>query len=454
MPERMTKEIGEPARLLRAEPKRRNVGTMHVVLATTGTLGDVQPFVALGLGLKRAGYDVTLATHPEYEGMARDRGLSFRRVGYSFKEQLESPAGRAWIESGDSLLRYKKTIADAFLPVAPRFIEDVQQSVLDADVLIFQPFALAAYHMAEKRGIPALCVSPFPFVVSGEIAPAFWPAAPAWPWLRRTLNGGFGKAMWSIFGPLYNEQRERLGLPLWRSANPIRELSERIPTIHVYSPSLLPRPGDWHAQAHVTGYCFLDAASGWSPPRDLVDFLEAGPPPIYVGFGSMTGRDPEELALLTIDAVTRAKQRAVLASGWAGIGRGAALPDHIFGLESVPHDWLFPRVSAVVHHGGAGTTHAGLRAGKPTFITAFFADQPAWGRVVGLTGAGPMPIHRRGLDAAKLAHGIVRTLSEPRYREGAERVAQLLAREDGVANAVAAVEQYVGRPPAAASRVA
>jgi sterol 3beta-glucosyltransferase len=168
----------------------------------------------------------------------------------------------------------------------------------------------------------------------------------------------------------------------------------------------------------------------------------------------MTGRDPEQLALLTIDAVTRAGQRAILASGWSGIGKGAALPDHVFGLESVPHDWLFPRVAAVVHHGGAGTTHAGLRAGKPTLITAFFGDQPAWGHVVATAGCGPKALHRRSLSAAGLADGIVKTVSDPRYREGAERLAQLLAREDGVASAVAAIERYVGSPSAVASRVA
>jgi sterol 3beta-glucosyltransferase len=427
---------------------------MHIVMVTTGTLGDIQPFVALGAGLMSAGYRVTLATHPDYEGIARNHGLPFRPIGYSYKEQVESPAGRAWIESGDSLLRYKKAIGDAFLPKAPRFIEDAQQAVLDADAMLFQPFALAAYHMAEKRDVPAICVSPFPAVVSGEMTPVFWLGAPPWRWLRRRLNAAFGEAMWSIFGHLYSRQREALGLPPWRGANPIQDLFARIPTLHVYSPSLVPRPSDWGLHAHVTGYCFLDRAPGWRPPPDLVNFVENGSPPIYVGFGSMTGRDPEQLAKLTIDAVTRAGQRAILASGWSGVGKGAALPDHIFGLESVPHDWLFPRVAAVVHHGGAGTTHAGLRAGKPTLVTAFFADQPAWGRLVATTGCGPMPLHRRSLSAARLADGIVETVSEPRYREGAERVAQLLAREDGVARAVALVGRYIASASAAPSRVA
>jgi sterol 3beta-glucosyltransferase len=424
---------------------------MHVVMVTTGTLGDVQPFVALGVGLKRAGYDVTLATHPDYEAMARSRGLAFRRVGLPFKEQLESPAGRAWIESGDSLLRYKKTIADAFLPAAPRFIEDATEAVQDADVVLFQPFAFAAYYPAEKRGIPAICVSPVPMIPSGDIEPIFWPTAPTWRWLRRWMNGGFGKAMWSIFGPLYSEQRARLGLPPWTGANPIQEMFERIPTLHAYSPSVLPRPGDWSPRTEVTGYCVLDAHDSWRPPRELVDFLASGPPPIYVGFGSMTGRDPEQLALLTIEAVTRAGQRAVLASGWSGIGRGAALPAHIFGVESVPHDWLFPRVSAVVHHGGAGTTAAGLRAGKPTLVTAFFADQLFWGHRIARAGAGPKPLHRSRLSAERLGDAIAETVAEPRFREAAEHMAQRLALEDGVANAVAAIERHVGKP--LASRV-
>jgi sterol 3beta-glucosyltransferase len=427
---------------------------MHIVMVTTGTLGDVQPFVALGLGLKRAGYDVTLATHPDYELLVRGHGLPFRPIGVCYREVLESPAGRAWIESGDSLLRYKKAIGDAFLPDAPRFIRDAQEALHDADALVFQPFGLAAYHAAEKRGIPAMCLTPFPFLVSGQVEPLMWPGAPSWRWLRRAINGAFGKAMWSVFGALYKEQRAALGLPPWTGANPIQEHLARIPVLHAFSPSMFPRPGDWDPLAEVTGYCFLNAPESFRPPRALQDFLESGPPPIYVGFGSMTGRDPEQLALLTIDAVTRAKQRAVLASGWSGLGQGAALPDHIFRLESIPHDWLFPRVSAVVHHGGAGTTAAGLRAGKPTLVTAFFADQPFWGRRVAQLGAGPMPLHRRRLDAQTLADGIVRTLSEPRFRQGAERMARQLAREDGVAGAVAAIERHIGKPSADRSRVA
>jgi sterol 3beta-glucosyltransferase len=424
-------------------------------MVTTGTLGDVQPFVALGLGLQRAGYRVTLATHPEYEPLATGRGLAFRRVGQSFKQLLESPVGRTWIESGDSLLRYKKAIADAFVPTTPQWLQDVHEASLDADAILYQPFAVAAYHTAEKRGIPALCISPFPLVVSGELEPAFWPTAPRWRWLRRYLNGSPSKAMWDIFGSYHNAHRVKLGLQPWRRANPFAELVQAIPNVHVHSPSVLPAPSDWGPLSMVTGYCFLERAVDWQPPAQLVEFLEKGPPPIYLGFGSMTGHDPDQLARLSIDAISRAKQRAVLASGWSGMGHGVDLPDHVLRVDSVPHDWLFPQVSAVVHHGGAGTTAAGLRAGKPTLVTAFFGDQLFWGRRVEALGAGPMPIPRKALRVEKLSEGIATVVREESYRQGAARIAAQLRREDGVANAVAAVARHAGPPPAiAASRLA
>jgi sterol 3beta-glucosyltransferase len=417
---------------------------MHVLMVTTGTLGDVHPFVALGLGLKRAGYRVTLATHPEYETLASERGLAFRRVGVSFKELLESPAGRNWIESGESLRRYKEAMARAFLPSTPQWLADVHAATLDADAILFQPFAVAAYHTAEKRGIPALCVSPFPVVVSSELEPLVWPKAPRWRWLRRRLSDSLGKVTASVFGEHHNAHRRKLGLAPWHSANPFAELLSKIPTLHVYSPSLLPAPSDWGPLAQVTGFCSLAVAADWRPPPELTRFLENGPPPIYLGFGSMTGRYPEQLARLSIDAITRTKHRAVLASGWSGMGQGVELPDSIYRVDSVPHDWLFPRVSAVVHHGGAGTTAAGLRAGKPTLVTAFFGDQRFWGARVEQAGAGPAPIARRGLDARTLADGIARTLGDPRYQLGANRIAESLSREDGVANAVAAFARHAG----------
>jgi sterol 3beta-glucosyltransferase len=174
----------------------------------------------------------------------------------------------------------------------------------------------------------------------------------------------------------------------------------------------------------------------------LLAFLGAGPPPVYVGFGSMTGRSPEDLGRLAMEAVALAQQRAIIVTGWGGVA-SAQHRDNVLFVDSVPHEWLFPRCSAVVHHGGAGTVTAGLAAGKPTLVTAFFGDQPYWGYRVEALGAGPAPILRRDLNAQRLADAMCKIVSKESYRSSAEKVAAALQAEDGVANAVEAIRAIV-----------
>ncbi|MCP4593378.1 MAG: glycosyltransferase family 1 protein, partial [bacterium] len=157
---------------------------------------------------------------------------------------------------------------------------------------------------------------------------------------------------------------------------------------------MAPKPSDWGEQAHVTGYWFLDHVSDWQPPADLVRFLESGPPPVYVGFGSMMSRRAEQTTRITLDALKQSGQRGLIATGWGALSQ-SDLPDEVFLIESVPHDWLFPRTAAVVHHGGAGTTGAGLRAGVPGIVVPFGGDQPFWARRVEALGVGPAPIPRK-----------------------------------------------------------
>jgi sterol 3beta-glucosyltransferase len=419
---------------------------MHLVLVAVGTHGDVRPFVALGAGLQRAGYRVTIATHTDFESFVTAHGLGFRPIGGSFKQLMESDLGREWLESSDSLLRYVRTTRRVFGPLVRPWIEDMRAAVLDADALLFHHFALGAFHTAEQRRIPALSVAPCPLIPTGD--PTLFPDMPL-PLLRRWVIRLFLRNVWSYQREEHDRHRASLGLPPFRTRIPILELlAAGVPSLNIVSPQLVPPPGDWPQNAHVTGFCVLDGADRWDPPPRVVDFLQAGRAPIYVGFGSMTGRDPEQLARLAADAVARAGQRAILVSGWGGLGDGLALGDHVLILDEIPHDWLFPRVAAVVHHGGAGTTAAGLRAGKPTLVTAFFGDQPFWGARVAGVGAGPKPLLRRNLTVERLAAAIDRTVSDESYRVGAERMARALQNEDGVARAVKLVDRYVKRPPA------
>ena len=166
------------------------------------------------------------------------------------------------------------------------------------------------------------------------------------------------------------------------------------PILYGYSPAVIPPPADWGADIHVTGYWFLDPAEDWTPDAALTDFLAAGPPPVYVGFGSMSSRNPEATANLILDALARTGQRGIIHAGWGGLQR-TDLPASVMMVDGVPFAWLFPRVAAVVHHGGAGTTSAGLRAGVPSVVVPFFGDQPFWAQRVADLGVGPAPIPRR-----------------------------------------------------------
>jgi sterol 3beta-glucosyltransferase len=205
--------------------------------------------------------------------------------------------------------------------------------------------------------------------------------------------------------------------------------------LQAFSRHVVPRPSDWPDSAVVTGYWFLDEGVDWTPPRELADFLDAGPPPVFVGFGSMAGRDPARTARTVLAAVARSGQRALIVSGWGGL-RVDEPPPGVFVAESVPYDWLLPRVAAVVHHGGAGTTAAGLRAGKPTVVCPFVADQPFWGARVAALGVGPRPIPQRRLGEAELAAAILEAVGDAGMRDRAERLGAQIRAEDGVAAAV------------------
>lgn len=189
---------------------------------------------------------------------------------------------------------------------------------------------------------------------------------------------------------------------------------------------------------------FLDLASSFKPPESLSKFLDAGEPPVYIGFGSIVLDDPDKFTSLIFEAVAKAGVRALVSKGWGGLGDEENTPENIYMLDNTPHDWLFPRVSAVVHHGGAGTTAIGLKCGKPTMIVPFFGDQPFWGAMVAKAGAGARdPIPYKKLTVEKLAEGLKQCLL-PESRAAAERLAQGIAIEgDGAQNAVNSFHRHL-----------
>ena len=232
-------------------------------------------------------------------------------------------------------------------------------------------------------------------------------------------------------------RREVLGLPARTRSMPATRAS-----LYGYSSQIVPKPPEWGEDHHVTGYWFLDPPPQWSPSPDLQDFLADGPPPVCVGFGSMSSEDPAALGRVAVSAARRAGVRAVLVLGWGGLADTAGGTDgDVFITDYVPHDWLLPRCVAVVHHGGAGTTGAGLRAGIPNVVVPFGVDQPFWGARVAAIGVGPSPIPRRRLTAERLGDALRHAITHPRITARADEVGRRVRDEDGVATAVAHIER-------------
>lgn len=203
----------------------------------------------------------------------------------------------------------------------------------------------------------------------------------------------------------------------------------RVPFTYLWSNALIPKPADWGSHINIAGFSFLSLANSYTPPADLVSFLEAGPPPIYIGFGSIVVDDPDGLTRLILEAVSKAGVRALVSKGWSGVG-GKDVPENVYLIGNCPHDWLFQRVSAVVHHGGAGTTAAGIASGCPTVVVPFFGDQSFWGQMIARAGAGPEPVPFTAMTADSLAESITFAL-KPEVKSGAQKMAESIARENG-----------------------
>lgn len=441
---------------------------MRVAVLAVGSRGDVQPYVALAAGLARAGHEVTVATHAPFADLvAAQRGLAegaavaawrspgggapaARRLGFAEltvnpRELIESEAAAAWISARNPVTFFRR-LGELARPLALRLAEDILAActAVDAEAIVGSSLAQAGFHVAEARGVPFLNAALQPLSPTRDFPSLLTPGL-GWlgPRGRRATHRLSALAFELPFRRAVNDwRRSALGLA------PLRELDfygrlarERRPVLYGFSEVVVPKPADWGDWLHVCGYWFLGADPAWRPDPALAAFLAAGPPPVYVGFGSMRVRDPEATGHLVADALRRAGVRGIVGTGWGGLQADA--DDDLLAVADVPHDWLFPRCAAVVTHGGAGTTATALRAGVPSFAVPFFADQFFWGARVARLGAGPDPLPVRRLDAAALSARIRAAVSAPHLRARAGQVGRALAAEDGVATAVAHISASV-----------
>ena len=409
---------------------------MRVLLSTYGTRGDVQPFVALGKALQAAGHEVALCTPEGFRSMVERHGVPYAHMDNAVLELTEAVL-RAPTRTE------QRRLFKGFGQIIRAGLEDEWRAAqaIRPDVLVYHSKALGSHHIAQKLGAAELLAMPLPLTTTRAFP------VPIVPGLR--LGGWFNalsyrvvtlaNALWA--GATNDFRKTTLGLPpLPRFADTTRRADgSPVSVLYAYSEHLLPRPADWPSHVHVTGAWFLDEGPGWKAPEALRSFLAAGPAPIYVGFGSMGAAQGSTRTDTVLKAVALAGERAVLVSGWGGL-QANEMPSTVFLLDAAPHDWLFPRMKAVVHHGGAGSTMAGLRAGKPTIVCPFLGDQPFWGQVVMRQGVGPRPIPQKFLTAENLAEAI-RNALDPQVVEKATATGERIRSEDGTTRAVHLIER-------------
>lgn len=420
---------------------------MKITIFAAGSRGDIQPCIALGMGLQATGYRVTLAAPADFAGFVQQYGLAFAPLHGDVQQIMASETGRRFMEQGGrNPLASIRAIRKLVAPVVLQMTDDAYSACQGTDAIICLG-VLSAFgqSIAEALRVPVINLEPAPLLPTRAYP------APAWP-LQRNLGGWHnylsGLAMlqvvWQWYRPFVEAFRRKLKLPALSFARFYHSL-RATPMLSACSPTILPHPADWPDQCHLTGYFFLPPEAGWQPPPDLLAFLEAGAPPVYVGFGSMAGRNPEQVAGIVLDALAQSGQRGLLATGWGGL-RATALPATVLAMDAVPHRWLFPHMAAVVHHGGAGTTAEGLAAGVPSILVPFAFDQHFWGARVRALGLGPPPIAHKALTASHLAEAIHAAVGDAGMVARARACGAAIRAETGVANAVKLVMHYLGVP--------
>ncbi|KAI2617246.1 glycosyltransferase family 1 protein [Hypomontagnella submonticulosa] len=439
---------------------------LNIVIMVIGSRGDAQPFLKIGKVLKEEyGHRVRIATHPAFRDFVeKDSGLEFFSVGGDPSElmafMVKNPGMIPTLESvkaGD-IGRRRAAMAEMFQGFWRACINATdnekdtnnikmmgEKDPFVADAIIANPPSFAHMHCAEALGIPLHLMFTFPYTPTQAFP------HPLATIRKSNVDPGYTNfisyplvemMVWQGLGDLVNDFRVKtLGLDpvstLWAPGAAYRL---HVPFTYLWSPGLVPKPEDWGDEVDISGFVFLDLASSFEPPEDLVEFLDAGEMPIYIGFGSIVVDDADRFTEMIFEAVSMAGVRALVSKGWGGLGQDN-VPDNIYMLDNIPHDWLFPKVRACVIHGGAGTTAIALKCGKPTMIVPFFGDQHFWGSMVGNAGAGPPPVPYKKLSTETLADGIKYCMTDEAL-EAAQKIARDIEREgDGAKNAVRAFHQ-------------
>ncbi|KAL9449586.1 hypothetical protein AB3S75_011497 [Citrus x aurantiifolia] len=424
---------------------KKSIPRLNIAILVVGTRGDVQPFLAMAKRLQEFGHRVRLATHANFRTFVRSAGVDFFPLGgdprvlagYMARNKGLIPSGPGEI----SIQRKQiKAIIESLLPACTD--PDIETGVpFRSQAIIANPPAYGHAHVAEALGVPIHIFFTMPWTPTYEFPhPLARVPQSAGYWLSYIIVDLL--IWWGIRSYINDFRKRKLKLPPIAYFSTYHGSISHLPTAYMWSPHLVPKPSDWGSLVDVVGYCLLNLGSKYQPQENFVQWIQRGPEPIYIGFGSMPLEDPKKTTEIILEALQDTGQRGIIDRGWGDLGKITEVPDNIFLLEDCPHDWLFPQCSAVVHHGGAGTTATGLKAGCPTTIVPFFGDQFFWGDRVQQKGLGPAPIPISQLTVENLSNA-VRFMLQPEVKSRAMELAKLIENEDGVAAAVDAFHRHL-----------
>ncbi|XP_020238188.1 sterol 3-beta-glucosyltransferase UGT80B1 isoform X1 [Cajanus cajan] len=426
---------------------KKSAPWLQIAILVVGTRGDVQPFLAIAKKLQEHGHHVRLATHTDFDVFVKSAGVDFYPLGgdpralarYMVRNKGIIPSGPTEISIQRKQL---KAIVDSLLPacIAP----DLETGVpFRAQAIIANPTACGHTHVAEALGVPLHIFFTMPWTPTYEFPhPLARVPQSAGYWLSYIIVDLL--IWWGIRGIINDFRKRKLKLAPVAYFSMYHGSISHLPTGYMWSSHVVPKPSDWGPLVDVVGYCFLDLGSKYQPQEDFVRWIQKGSKPIYFGFGSMPLDDPKRTTDIIMEALKDTKQRGIIDKGWGNLGNLAEVPDNVFLLEECPHDWLFPQCSALVHHGGAGTTATGLKAGCPTTIVPFFGDQFFWGDRIYQKGLGPAPIPISQLSLESLSDAI-KFMLRLEVKSRAMEIAKLIENEDGVTAAVDAFHRHL--PP-------
>ncbi|MBH1933481.1 glycosyltransferase family 1 protein [Streptomyces sp. AV19] len=398
---------------------------MKILITAAGSRGDVAPYTGLGARLTAAGHHVTLATGEVFAPLVREAGLEFRPLP-------ADPRGAGPARTKRELMR----TAAAF---TRRLATGMKDALADDTELLLLSTTTAplGWHLTEATGVPSMGAYLVPTEPTGAFPPVIGGTRSLGHFGNRALGRLSLRIADRIFAEAVRDLRTDLGLPP-AAPGTIRRRRQATnwPILHGFSEVLVPRPSDWRETLTITGNWWPHTANAPLPP-EVEDFLASGPPPVLIGFGSMPADDAEHLSTLAVTALRRAGVRGILQTGRAGL---TASDDDVLTIDDLPHSALFPRLAAVVHHAGAGTTAATLRAGVPSVPVPFTADQPFWATRLTALGTAPRPIPFAALTAERLSDALRHVLNEPSYANAAQTAARRMASEDGAGQVVKAID--------------